>query len=660
MKKQLHLTLFSLLLGVSANAGIVYVNSQATGSNNGSNWTNAYTEIQPAIASANSGDEIWVASGVYYPTADIIGNTSPTDPRTKVILIDKEITLYGGFSGSETLLSQRDWTTNETVFSGDIGITGSEIDNSLFVFRVTANAQIDGVSIKDAYQINAGLGSALQIFNTDFTIKNSLISDNFSTNGAGMLINQSTIPSSSVVVDNCHFYSNNAENKGAGIDMSNGNILITNCIFDSNTAGYGTSIVLQQGSTINEKSKIVNCLFTNNHSYTYGGMSVFSYSRPAGVEIVNCTMTNNTCDATDPTLAGSIRSNNVNFTVQNTILWDNNPFQESGGDLTKFTVDNSIIYGGFTGNNNLSTDPLFSNVTNNDFTLQATSGAIDAGDTTGFSNIIPLTDLNGNSRYFNGIDIGAYELSSTPCTVNIPDANFKAYLIGNTAINTNSDNEIQCSEASSFTGTISCFNLNISDMTGIEAFTAITALYCHTNSISSLDLSNNLALEELGCSSNALTSLDLSSNSSLIYLDASTNTLAELNVANGNNTNLPNISFNAQYNPNLTCIEVDDATYSSTTWALIDSQTSFSENCNASSSINEISNNLITVYPNPTNGLIYFESSIDQVNVYELNGKLLQTEQNINRIDLNHLSQGTYLIQMNSSSYNQTERVIIK
>ncbi|MBL4668301.1 MAG: VCBS repeat-containing protein, partial [Flavobacteriales bacterium] len=42
--------------------------------------------------------------------------------------------------------------------------------------------------------------------------------------------------------------------------------------------------------------------------------------------------------------------------------------------------------------------------------------------------------------------------STTPCIVNIPDANFKAYLVGNTAINTGGDpNEIECSEAAAFT-----------------------------------------------------------------------------------------------------------------------------------------------------------------------------------------------------------------
>ena len=43
-------------------------------------------------------------------------------------------------------------------------------------------------------------------------------------------------------------------------------------------------------------------------------------------------------------------------------------------------------------------------------------------------------------------------------TVNIPDANFKAYLVGNSLINTNGDAEIQISEANSFSGTIVCSN----------------------------------------------------------------------------------------------------------------------------------------------------------------------------------------------------------
>ena len=58
--------------------------------------------------------------------------------------------------------------------------------------------------------------------------------------------------------------------------------------------------------------------------------------------------------------------------------------------------------------------------------------------------------------------------------VNIPDANFKAYLVGNSYINTNGDSEIQVSEATAFSDTINCSNLNISDLTGIEDFISLT------------------------------------------------------------------------------------------------------------------------------------------------------------------------------------------
>src|ERR1035437_3948000 len=71
----------------------------------------------------------------------------------------------------------------------------------------------------------------------------------------------------------------------------------------------------------------------------------------------------------------------------------------------------------------------------------------------------------------------------------IPDANFKAALVADLSINTNGDGEIQVSEAEAFTGQIFVAYRNILDLTGIEAFTAITYLDCSSNSLSSLDVS---------------------------------------------------------------------------------------------------------------------------------------------------------------------------
>ena len=115
--------------------------------------------------------------------------------------------------------------------------------------------------------------------------------------------------------------------------------------------------------------------------------------------------------------------------------------------------------------------------------------------------------------------------------VNIPDAIFKAYLVGNTAINTNGDNFIQQSEAIIFDGTINCNNLNIYDLTGIEAFTALTSLMCYDNLLYSLDVSQNTALTTLNCEYNQLTSLDVSQNTALTYLKCSRNQLTNLDVS---------------------------------------------------------------------------------------------------------------------------------
>jgi hypothetical protein len=115
--------------------------------------------------------------------------------------------------------------------------------------------------------------------------------------------------------------------------------------------------------------------------------------------------------------------------------------------------------------------------------------------------------------------------------VYIPDANFKSCLVNNTAINTDGDSEIQVSEASAFTDTIYCNNLNISDLTGIEAFTALTYLNVNGNLLTSLDVSSNTALTYLNVNSNLLTSLDMSNNPALGYLSCEYNQLTSLDVS---------------------------------------------------------------------------------------------------------------------------------
>ena len=81
----------------------------------------------------------------------------------------------------------------------------------------------------------------------------------------------------------------------------------------------------------------------------------------------------------------------------------------------------------------------------------------------------------------------------------------------------------------------------------------------------------------LDCFSNSLTSLDVSNNTALTVLDCFNNSLTSLDVRNGANTTINN--FNTTGNPNLNCISVDDDAYSTTAWTNIDGQSYFSTDC---------------------------------------------------------------------------------
>ena len=95
-------------------------------------WATAFTDLQPALAAAGSGDEIWVAAGTYLPTS--------TTDRTISFAMKNGVAVYGGFDGTETMRSERNPAVNVTILSGDIGTPGVSSDNSYHV--VTAGAAV--------------------------------------------------------------------------------------------------------------------------------------------------------------------------------------------------------------------------------------------------------------------------------------------------------------------------------------------------------------------------------------------------------------------------------------------------------------------------------------------------------------------------------------
>lgn len=166
------------------NADVLYV-KPGTSSTAWQNQTNVYSDLQIALADAVPGDEVWVAAGMYKPTTD--------GDRTISFELKDGVHYYGGFVGDETELSQRDWNTNETILSGDIGVEGDNTDNSYNVVknRGTESEQIQS-NILDGFIIEQGNsrydGGGLYIRYSTNQIRNVLFRDNQATRWGGLFI----------------------------------------------------------------------------------------------------------------------------------------------------------------------------------------------------------------------------------------------------------------------------------------------------------------------------------------------------------------------------------------------------------------------------------------------------------------------------------------
>ena len=144
----------------------------------------------------------------------------------------------------------------------------------------------------------------------------------------------------------------------------------------------------------------------------------------------------------------------------------------------------------------------------------------------------------------------------------VPDDKFEQALI-DLGYDTTLDDSVLTANISDVTS-LDVMGKEISDLTGIEAFTALIVLECDNNQLTSLDMSKNIALKELHCPGNQLTSLNVSKNTALEILNCERNQLTYLNMRNGVTDKLN--EFYASNNSSLTCIETLDPDYATANW----------------------------------------------------------------------------------------------
>jgi hypothetical protein len=360
------LLLLWLCIGSHSLAATWYVNQAAVQGGDGSSWSDAFLAIQEGINAAVDGDEVWVAQGVYLLNSPIN--------------LNKEVSLYGGFAGTEISITQRDWKNNVTTVDGG---GESNVPYVPHCLHITADASVDGFKITGGY-----FGSQ---------------------SGAGVFIDEC-----SAIIRNSIILNNRADFGGGGI-LCTGALktpLIHNCQILSNSGGFGAGGIDCGGAS----PRIINCVIAGNGGETVGGISG-GFGSPY---ILNSTIYGNGGRFTGGVSLGNSTSTT---TITNSIIWGNmagsgsTPQINPGSGTVVLTYSN-VDQEGFAGsNNNIRLSPNFVNEALWDLRLVPSSPCIDAG--TNSAAELPPVDLAGKPRSSGGaVDMGAYEyqFDTTPPT----------------------------------------------------------------------------------------------------------------------------------------------------------------------------------------------------------------------------------------------------
>ena len=172
---------------------VIYVNQNATGNNNGSSWGNAYTDLQDALAVAQTGEQIWVAAGTY----------TPGNERDDTFIVPDGVKLYGGFSGDESSFDERDREANQTILSGEnisytvLNLSNTDAETVVDSFTITGG-NADGKSFESNER---QYGGGIYAFGTDAQLANLSIEDNFANLGGGLYLREGQATLTNVKVE---------------------------------------------------------------------------------------------------------------------------------------------------------------------------------------------------------------------------------------------------------------------------------------------------------------------------------------------------------------------------------------------------------------------------------------------------------------------------
>ena len=285
----------------ASRSDILYVDAEASGNMDGSSWANAYQDLSIALESIHPFTEIWVKKGTYKP-----GNF-----RSDFFLLPPNVSIFGGFDGTETERSQKKPAVNETILSGDIGITGDGSDNSFHIVVPSAGSHLEGFTIQDGnatenFSDSRGKGAGLHAKGVTFSISECIFKNNRARQNGGAIYGEYSIinTTSCTFSDNkggaiflsyCElddvnssFQNNSADSSGGAIDSQNSNLSLTGTSFYNNqvlSTNGGGAIYLYDGEL-----NLTQCVFSLNLAPLNGGAI---YAQYAEVNSSQCLFSSN-------------------------------------------------------------------------------------------------------------------------------------------------------------------------------------------------------------------------------------------------------------------------------------------------------------------------------------------------------------------------------
>lgn len=183
------------------------------------------------------------------------------------------------------------------------------------------------------------------------------------------------------------------------------------------------------------------------------------------------------------------------------------------------------------------------------------------------------------------------------------------------------------------------------------------------NQLSTLDVSNLSLLESLSCTGNTIPTLNVNNNQNLNFLNCYNNNMQSLFVQNGSNQLLngtrtldgfTNPRFGADYNPNLTCIFVDDIINATENWVSKDPNSTYvlsQLECN-NLNVEVFEKNTLKIFPNPTSDFINISLQNEtlensKIEIHNILGEIIYSKNSITenlKINVENFSKGIYIL----------------